>query len=73
MKGDYKPTHTRIIDMCKGTCMGSGAGPCWLLGPQTPWCDVAEQGQDERAEAPAVQRPPVPPHETRPPLVSRVR
>ena len=54
MKGGYKPpagvnpNTTRIIDMCKGTCMGSGAGPCWLLGPQTPWCDVAEQGQEGR-------------------------
>jgi len=32
------PETTLVSDLCRGTCMAAGAGPCWLSGPTTPWC-----------------------------------
>lgn len=32
------PGTTLMVDLCKGTCMKHGAGPCWLSGPQQRWC-----------------------------------
>ena len=33
---------TLAVDMCRATCMAAGAGPCWQLGPQVPWCNASD-------------------------------
>ena len=60
---DYKPpsgldpTTTLAIDLCKGTCMAVGAGPCWLRGPAKPWCGK-ESKDAPRRKPDKLERPP---------------
>ena len=34
----YDPDTTTVVELCKGTCLAAGGGPCWLRAPHKEWC-----------------------------------